>query len=122
MPKKKIRYSLEAVGQEPISRTGYIYMLGLVDMQGNVHQIWGYSIDRIMLSSVPDLLHLKTVFPHVPIKAFEAMAEKEVDLLIGLNMNHIMPEGRTGINKVRGISVVKLKVSSILRENGGKSN
>jgi len=59
LPKKKIRYSLEAVGQEPISRTGYIYMLGLVDMQGNVHQIWGYSIDRIMLSSVPDLLHFE---------------------------------------------------------------
>ena len=102
LPKKKIKYSLEAVGQEPISRTGYIYMLGLVDMKGNVHQIWGYSIDRIMLSSVPDLLHLQTVFPHVPIKAFEAMAEKEVDLLIGLNMNHIMPEGGLESTKLEG--------------------
>ena len=45
----------------------------------------------------------------MPIKAFEAMAEKEVDLLIGLNMNHIMPEGGTGVNKVGGISVKKTK-------------
>jgi len=49
-----------------------------------------------MLSSVSDLSSLETIFPHVPQAAFKEMNEKEIDILIGLNMNHIMPEWSRG--------------------------
>ena len=102
--KKKVSYTLEAVGSVS-EMTGYIYLISLVDMYGKSHRIWGYSIDRIMLSSVPDMSALESVFPHVPKEAFKAMIEQEVDILIGLNMNHIMPDGGSGVDKSGGISV-----------------
>ena len=45
------------------------------------------------------------IFPHVPQEALKAMIEQEVDILIGLNMNHIMPDGGSGVDKSGGISV-----------------
>ena len=84
-------------------------MLSIMDMYGKPHKIWGYSIDRIMLSSVPGLSFLGFIFSHVPKEAFKAMEEREVDILIGLNMNHIMPEGGLGVDKVGGITVKRSK-------------
>ena len=91
LAKKRIRYSIEVVGKEVEHMDGNIYLLSLVDMFGKSHRIWGYSIDRIMMSSVPDLSALESLFPHVPRSAFQAILDSEVDILIGLNMNHIMP-------------------------------
>ena len=102
--KKEVKYSLEVVGAvQEIS--GYIYLLELIDIFGKPHRIWGYGISRIMISSVPDLSALESVFPHVPATVFRSMEEKEVDLLIGLNMNEIFPYGGAGIDKCRGITV-----------------
>ena len=112
LAKKGIRYSIEVVGKEVEYMTGHIYLLSLVDMYGKSHRIWGYSIDRIMLSSVPDLSALEKVFPQVPRGAFQAMVDKEVDILIGLNMSHIMPEGGTGVDKSGGIKVKRSKFGS----------
>ena len=103
LTKKKIRYSIEVVGKEVEYMDGFIYLLSLVDMYGKSHRIWGFSIDRIMLSSVSDLSALGKLFPHVPNAAFKAMVEKEVDILMGLNMNHLMPEGGTGVDKNGGV-------------------
>ena len=102
--KREVLYSLEVVGSVQEMK-GNIYLLNLVDMYGKPHKIWGYGIDRIMLSSVPDLSALESIFPHVPSAAFKAMEEKEVDILIGLNMNEIFPEGGTGVDKQAGIKV-----------------
>ena len=79
--KKKVRFSLEAVDQYVESRSGYIYLLNLVDMFGRPHRVWGYSIDKIMISSVPDLSSLQSSFPHVPVEAFNPLEVKEVDIL-----------------------------------------
>ena len=102
--RREVKYSLEVVGSVQ-ERTGYIYLLSLVDMYGQSHRIWGYGMDRIMLSSVPDLSALESLFPHVPGAAFKAMREKEVDILIGLNMNEIFPDGGAGVDKKKGIKV-----------------
>ena len=74
--KKEIRYSLEAVGQEPEFRTGFIYMLSIMEMYGRYHSIWGYSIEKFMVSSVPDLSHIESFFPRVPKETFKAMNER----------------------------------------------
>ena len=102
--RKEIKYTLESVGYAE-ERTGHIYLLSLLDMYGKAHKIWGYSIDRIMLSSVPDMAALETIFPHVPREAFRAMAEKEVDIFIGLNMSLIFPAGGNGVDHSGGIRV-----------------
>ena len=107
LQKKKVRYSLEAVGQDPQSRSGYIYLLDLLDMYGRPHRVWGYSIDKIMISSVPDLSALQSDFPHVPGAAFSPMEVKEVDILIGLNMTAIMPSGGLGVDKVGGVKALR---------------
>ena len=65
-----------------------------------------------MLSSVPDMAALENTFPHVPREVFKAMAEKEVDILIGLNMNQIFPEGGAGVDHSGGIRVKRSKFSS----------
>ena len=102
--RKEVKFSLEVVGSVQ-ERTGFIYLLDLVDMYGGEHRIWGYGIDQIMLSSVPDLTCLDSVFPHVPAGVFKAMREKEVDVLIGLNMNNIFPSGGSGVDNKDGIRV-----------------
>ena len=102
--KKDIKYTLESVGFAE-KRTGHIYLLSLVDMYGTAHKIWGYSIDRIMLSSVPDMAALEATFPHVPREAFKAMAEAEVDILVGLNMSQIFPVGGDGVDRRGGVRV-----------------
>ena len=50
-------------------------------------------IDKIMVSSVPDLSGLQSKFSHVPAAALESLEAKEVDILIGLNMAEIMRSG-----------------------------
>ena len=126
-PKKRIRYSIEVVGKEVEYMDGNIYLLSLVDMFGKSHRIWGYSIDRIMLSSVPDLSALESLFPHIPRAVFQAMLDREVDILIGLNMNHIMPEGGTGVDQNGGIKVKRSRfgigwvVGGVLDSNQAES-
>ena len=51
------------------------------------------------------MMMLKRYFPHVPIEAFKGLVEKEVDILLGLNMNHLLPAGGKGKNKHQGIKV-----------------
>ena len=104
--KKKVSYTLEVVGSVE-RKTGYIYLLSLKDMYGGSHRIWGHGISSIMLSSVPDMSALTSTFPHVPKEAFKAMVDREVDILIGLNMTHIMPEGGAGVDKSEGVSVMR---------------
>lgn len=89
--------------------TGHIYLLSIMDMYGKRHKIWGYGHERILLNSVHDLTHLESIFPHLPITAFQAMQERKVDNLVGVNMNHIMCEGSTGVDKKDGIKVKRGK-------------
>ena len=102
--KKRCIFSIETVGAEE-ELEGYIYLLVLRDMNGHPHKIWGYSVDRIMLSSTPDMTKLAKLFPHVSKKAFTALVEKEVDILVGVNMTRIFPEGGLGDDKREGISI-----------------
>ena len=102
--KKRCKFSIETVGAEE-ELEGFIYLLVLRDKNGNPHKVWGYSVDRIMLSSTPDMTALTKLFPHVAEEAFIALAEKEVDILIGINMTKIFPEGGLGKDKRDGISI-----------------
>ena len=64
-------------------------------------------IPKIMMSEVPDLTPIRKLFPHLPSEAFKALQTKEVDVLIGLNMNELQPSGGTGIDKVGGLSALR---------------
>ena len=66
---------------------------------------WLPIADWALIRRLPDLSALEAIFPHVPSAAFKAMEEKEVDILIGLNMSEIFLEGGTGVNKKAGIKV-----------------
>ena len=105
---KPVTYQMETVGDQPVSQhQAHIYLLDLVDIYGNVRNVWGYGIPRIMISEVPDLSPIRRLFPHLPPEAFNALASKEVDVLIGLNMNELQPAGETGIDKVGGLSALR---------------
>ena len=73
-----------------------------------------------------NLSELEKIFPHVPKAAFKGMVEKEVDILVGLNMSHIMPEGGSGVDKSGGIRVKRSKfgcgwvVGGVLSEDMSK--
>ena len=90
--KKKVVWKLLVVGkEEPESVESNMYLAELVDKAGKCWKIWGYGIDSIMKAGVPNLMSLKKYFPHVPEDALKGLVDKEVDILIGLNMNHLMP-------------------------------
>ena len=91
---------IEVVGSESKQVHSKIYLVDLIDMFGQVHTVWGYGTAGIMTSSVPDLSGVRKLFPHVPAKAFKALRKKEVDILIGLNMNQLQPAGGMGSDKV----------------------
>ena len=102
--RKKVVWRLLVVGQDnPESVEGYMYLAEMVDSQGKAWKIWGYGIDSIMSSSVPDMMMLKKYFPHVPDEALKGLVEKEVDILLGMNMNHLMPAGGKGKNQHQGM-------------------
>ena len=102
-----MNFSLEAVDHDPESKSGYIYLLDLLDKYGRPHRVWGYSIDKIMVSSVPDMTGLQSKFPHVPAEALGSLEAKEVDILIGLNMAEIMPSGGLGRDRVGGMKALR---------------
>ena len=104
---KNVTYMMEVVGSEPKQVRSKIYLLDLIDMYGNVHSIWGYGTTKIMSSSVPDLSGIRHLFPHLPEAAFAALPSKEVDILIGLNMNQLQPAGGLGDDKVGGLSTLR---------------
>ena len=102
--KKKVFWKLKVVGMEdedPIE--GNMYLAELIDTKGKKRQIWGYGIDQIMASSVPNMMCLKKYFPNVPEEALAGLKSKAVDILLGLNMNHLFPAGGKGKNKSQGM-------------------
>ena len=107
LKKKKVRFSMETVSHDTENLDGYIYLLNLVDIYGKPHRVWGYSIDKIMVSTVPDLSSLQSQFPHVPGTAFDPMETREVDILMGLNMSDIMPAGGLGVDRVGGMVALR---------------
>ena len=104
---KEVTYLIEVVGKEPEQMHSKIYLLDMIDMYGNVHTIWGYGVPKIMTSSVPDLSHVRHLFPHIPDQAFSPLATKEVDVLIGLNMNELQPAGGLGNDRVGGLTALR---------------
>jgi hypothetical protein len=105
---RPITYQMITVGDQPPSQHhAHIYLLDLVDIYGNIRTVWGYCIPTIMCSEVPDLSPIRKLFPHLPPAAFTALARKEVDVLIGLNMNELQPAGGTGIDRVGGLSALR---------------
>ena len=73
LKKKKVQFSLEAMTQEIEKQTSYIYLVELVDIYGKAHKVWGYGLNQIMLSTVPDMSSLQCKFPHVPGTAFQPL-------------------------------------------------
>ena len=103
-----VTYQIVTVGEHAASQHhANIYLLDLVDMYGNIRNVWGYGIPKIMTSEVPDLSPIRKLFPQLPSEAFNALATKEVDVLMGLNMNELQPAGGTGIDKVGGLSALR---------------
>ena len=60
-----------------------------------------------MSSGVPDLSPIRKLFPHIPQEAFAALENKEVDVLIGLNMMELQPAGGLGMDRVGGLSALR---------------
>ena len=105
---KEVVYMMETVGDvSPRQVKSNLYLLDLVDKYGNVHGIWGYGTHKIMSSSVPDLTQIRNLFPHVPDEAFKPLPVKEVDVLIGLNVNELQPAGGIGSDRVGGLSALR---------------
>ena len=104
---RNVTYRMEVVaGKEAQIVHSKLYLLDLKDNHGNSHTIWGYGVPKIMMSDVPDLSPLKQFFPHIPKAAFDPLPEKEVDILIGLNMMELHPYGGLGIDRVGGVPVL----------------
>ena len=85
-----------------------IYELDLQDMYGKQHSIWGYGIDHIMDPDEPvDLSSVKSLFPHVPDRAFFPLPKRRIDILIGLNYNSLHPYGGTGVDIVGNLKALR---------------
>ena len=103
--KKKIQWKLAVVGSEedPEIIDGHMYETHLIDKFGKYWKIWGYGINSIMKTGVPNMMNLKKYFPHVPDEALKGLMKKEVDVLLGLNENHLMPVGGKGKDQHQGL-------------------
>ena len=100
---KEVSYMIHVVGQDqPKEVNSRIYLVDLLDMYGNIRTVWGYGMSSILRSAVPDLACVRHLFPHVPSEAFLSLPERDVDILIGLNMNELQPAGGLGDDKVGG--------------------
>ena len=105
---RDVTYKMEVVGSKTFEIVhNKIYLLDLVDVHGNTRTLWGYGVPRIMSSGVPDLSPIRKLFPHIPQEAFAAMENKEVDVLIGLNMMELQPAGGLGMDRVGGLSALR---------------
>ena len=60
-----------------------------------------------MESSRPSLLPIRKLFPHLPNAAFNSLASKQVDVLIGLNMSELAPVGGLGTDRVGGLTALR---------------
>ena len=107
LPSQTVTYTLEAVGGKEEVVTSKIYKLKLVDRFGISHPIWAYGYSHIMSSEAPDMSPLKMKLPHVPKEAFTSMSSGDIDLLMGLNFNHLFPEGGANKDKVGGIKALR---------------
>ena len=105
---KDVTYTIDTVGNGSKQEyTGKIYLLDLVDMHNNSRTVWGYGISCIMESSRPSLLPIRKLFPHLPNAAFNSLASKQVDVLIGLNMSELAPTGSLGTDRVGGLTTLR---------------
>ena len=101
---QKVTWKQQVVGQTDFEIVeGNIYLAELIDINGKLWKIWGYGISSIMTSDLPSMKSLKRYFPHVPENALKGLAMKEVDTLLGLNINHLFPVGGVGIDKHQGM-------------------
>ena len=108
LPSHKVVYQIKTVGNELKQISGNIYVVDLLDINGQVKTVWGYGVPSIMEYSHPDILHLHYLFPHVHTDAFKALASAEVDILVGLNYNEIHPDCElVDRDKVGGLTVLK---------------
>ena len=106
---QKVTCKLQVVGQTGFEIVeGNIHLADLIDIHGKLWKIWGYGISSIMTSDVPNMKSLKKYFPHVTDKALKGLAMKEVDILLGSNMNHLFPAGGVGIDKHQGMKAKKV--------------
>ena len=83
---QNVSYKIDLVGGKQILKKGTIYELEMVENSGKVHKIWGFGIDTIM--DTPDIVDLEPVrnlFPHIPDHIFQPLAEKKIDILVGIN-------------------------------------
>ena len=105
---RDVTYKMEVVaGEDAQIVHSKLYLVDLKDIYGNNHTVWGYGVPRIMSSDVPDLSAIRHHFPHIPDAAFLPLEEKEVDILIGLNMMELQPSGGLGVDKVGGMSALR---------------
>ena len=105
---RDVTYKMEVVGGNSFEIIhSKIYLLDLLDMHGNTRTLWGYGVQRIMSSGVPNLSSIRKMFPHIPEEAFMELEPKEVDVLIGLNMMELQPAGGLGMDKVGGLTALR---------------
>ena len=110
--KQPFEYRIKGVcGSESIE-SGMLYELDLMESSGLIHQVWGFGVSHIMDAPEPvDLSSIRSLFPHVPANIFEALAKKEIDVLIGLNYFSLHPSGGQGRNCVDNLRVLHSRFS-----------
>ena len=83
LPSHRVIYQIKTVSNKVKQVAGNIYVLDLLDRNGQVRSLWGYGVPSIMEYSHPNFSHLHYLFPHLPRDAFEALTIGEVDVLVG---------------------------------------
>ena len=58
-----------------------------------------------------DLHPVRHLFPHIPDNVFDALAKKEIDVLIGMNFFSLHPSGGQGRNCVENLRMLHSKFS-----------
>ena len=87
-----------------------IYEFKLEDRFGNHFQIWGYGVKTIIEADDPvDPSPIRKLFPHIPAQVFQKLEKKRIDILIGLNFNHLFPTGGEGRNSVGSLKTLSTR-------------
>ena len=107
---QKIKYRLQAVGNEEKVEETEIYLFQVTDRDGVKTKTWAFGIDEIMPTPDPvDLQPVRHLFPHVPYEAFSQLptSKEPVQILIGNNFMSLQPSGGDGPNSVDNLRALQ---------------
>ena len=85
-----------------------MHVFDLVFSNGEKVKVWGYGIDAITDPVAPvDLSEIRSFFPHLPPEAFVSLDRKLLDILVGLNLYGLHPDGGSGKDKIGNLKALR---------------